>query len=586
MPSLLALRAVPVLLLLVAATAAAQRGGNPQPGVDELGGLCSADGAGCAFSCVLIDGERLCVPERGEGEARCGGDVVDGVCQADLLCDAGVCRAAGWNERCGTGSKKRCGRGFKCVRPPGTRIASFPEVCFKVATAGEACTKSFANNEEGLLRMECEDGLVCVDDQSGESGKEGVCGVRASPTPGENADRGESCAMKPCSDYLWCGAADKICKDLPGEGEACASPADAQGNVCEITVPDLFCSADGVCTRAPSDGKACAAQGGTAVCSQSGICVDIGGGQRECRKKSVLGEACDDGLNACSEEEGAVCVAGFCARAEAGGLLQKCDGRCGNGTICAEAQDNVRRCLRESRETSPGSFGVNEDACYFADDEMDFTPPKIGQVVCRDGYQCREDDEDVGPRHRYCYTIQGVAKGQLCNEFQGGTSCVSDDGAGGVVSCKEVFKNGEFRQLCVGRAENGSSCNDNSNNACVAAKPAVAKCEGNVCVIDLSLTCTASGGCADPAKQCEDVDGVKACVDYQRGIGETCQWAQRDIERVWELKCKPELTCYSENKDADLNGICSRIVGQSERCSSAEHIECSDGLVCINGSCQ
>jgi hypothetical protein len=72
MPSLLALRALPVLLLLAAAMAAAQQGAYPQPGVDELGGLCSADGTGCAFSCVLIDGKRLCVPERGEGEARCG----------------------------------------------------------------------------------------------------------------------------------------------------------------------------------------------------------------------------------------------------------------------------------------------------------------------------------------------------------------------------------------------------------------------------------------------------------------------------------------------------------------------------------
>jgi hypothetical protein len=30
---------------------------------------------------------------------------------------------------------------------------SFPEACFKVAAAGEACTKLFAKNEEGLLRM-------------------------------------------------------------------------------------------------------------------------------------------------------------------------------------------------------------------------------------------------------------------------------------------------------------------------------------------------------------------------------------------------------------------------------------------------
>jgi hypothetical protein len=585
MPSLLALRAVPVLLLLVAATAAAQRGGNPQPGVDELGGLCSADGAGCAFSCVLIDGERLCVPERGEGEARCGGDVVDGVCQADLLCDAGVCRAAGWNERCGTGSKKRCGRGFKCVRPPGTRIASFPEVCFKVATAGEACTKSFANNEEGLLRMECEDGLVCVDDQSGESGKEGVCGVRASPTPGENADRGESCTAKPCYDYLWCDAADKICKDLPGEGEACAVPANAQGNVCDI-VTSLFCSNGGVCTRAPSEGKACADQGGAAVCSAGRICVDLGGGQRGCRKKSELGQACDDGFNACSVAEGAVCVAGFCARAETGGLLQKCDGGCGNGTICAEAQDGVRRCLRESPVIAPGDSGDYKDTCFIPDDGLDFTPPEIGQVGCRDGYQCRKGETD-GER-KYCYTIQGATKGQLCSNWDGGTSCVSDDGAGGVVSCEFYYKDGKFQELCAGRAENGGGCNDNSNNVCVAAQPAKANCEGNVCVIDQGLTCTASGGCADPGKQCEVVDGVQTCVDYQREIGETCQRGPPPLSaEKWQLKCKAELTCYSESLGVfDVSGICSRIIGKGERCSRAENIECSDGLTCINGSCQ
>jgi hypothetical protein len=263
--------------------------------------------------------------------------------------------------------------------------------------------------------------------------------VPAIPTPENTAGLGTSCAVKPCYEYYWCDPADQICR--PGEREACAAPANAQGNVCEIFA-DLFCSDDGVCTRAPSEGKACAEQGGAAVCSQFRICVDIGGGQRECRKKSVLGEACDDGLSACSAEEGAVCVAGFCARAAAGGLLQQCEGGCGNGTICAEAQDGLRRCLQESPVIAPRKNGVNEDACFIPDDGLDSTSPQIALVGCRDGYECRDGERDFG--RRYCYTIQGAAKGQLCNIGQGGTPCVSDDGAGGVVSCKEVFKNVNF----------------------------------------------------------------------------------------------------------------------------------------------
>lgn len=579
-------------LVLLAARAAAQGAGRAEPGVDELGGLCSASGNGCAFSCVLFDGKRLCVPERGVGEGGCGGEPEDGVCRVDLVCgEGGVCRAAAWNEECGSANGKACGEGLECVNVPQSKGRSFPQRCFKVVGVGETCTESSQwNQEEESLKFVCEDlngAVLCRGDGGGGEAK---CVLRPSPSAATNAGKGESCVSLPCFDYDWCDPGDQVCKDLPGDGEACApNGGNAQGNVCR-SFENLFCSEEGFCRKQPGGGKECFVDRGIELCAARFVCADAGGGVRECRKEADAGQACDDGVHACGS--GMVCSARFCAEDGDGGLFRKCGGEvgCGAGRICVQAQDGVQRCLRESPVVGPGERGDYGDACDVGEPSDEILPRSLGEVGCRSGYECKADPTGGDYERKYCYTVQGAQKGELCNKGDGGQSCVSEDGNGGFVSCEYYERDGQSVQLCAGRAQDGAGCNGDSNDACLVDEPATASCDDSgVCRIDSDLACTAAGGCGDPERQCVEVNGTPTCLDYQRELGETCATGPQplDASAIWELKCKPEFTCYIESLGRfDVSGVCFTLVGEGQQCDKEKFLACDGDRACINGSCQ
>jgi hypothetical protein len=185
----------------------------------------------------------------------------------------------------------------------------------------------------------------------------------------------------------------------------------------------------------------------------------------------------------------------------------------------------------------------------------------------------------------YCYTVVGVGRGQPCSTSLGGTSCAEKDGAGKPLSCEFYFTQSvsEGKDVCVGRAENGTACGGSSLDSCLALFPSSAGCVNGVCRRDDRKVCSQGVGCG-PGLECVDFDGVQVCVDYQRELGDTCQ--QGSPRRgVWEQKCKPAYTCFTTSTEQfNVDGVCSTVVPPGQRCAPAENLQCVGP--CTDGTCQ
>jgi hypothetical protein len=576
-------------------------GGDPP--VDTLGGVCSANGTACPHPCPTVDGVRRCVPELAEG-AACGGAPSAGVCKTDLLCAGGKCVAAAWDEACGENGR-RCADGLVCVKPPDAKGGSFASVCFKAVKDGEACTPFLLRNQPGR-RAECENGLQCLDGTGANGESTAKCGVsvRESPGPQTNAELGQSCAALPCFDYDWCNPASKVCEDEPAEGKPCATVPTGNGDVCR-PFEGLFCDKSGggagVCRKSATVDEVCNPAFGKAACSEPSNCVVGADGTARCRQVMSVGYFCDKPKLACWRQgltttvpqadgwtQDLRCEAGVCAEDRAGGELTLCEGgeACASGLVCSRGQDGRQRCMT----LAPEGAGVYGDACWWTDVSGLFSAYRqYGRRACREGSVCVLPKAETGNLNGgYCYTTAGAGKGEFCNKLYGGTSCAGKDSAGAPVSCEFYTFAGssETSEVCAGRAANGGACNGNSFNSCVSPVPGSAFCNADgVCQRDDSKVCSPDGTCT-AGRQCMEIDGLQACVDYERELGETCERGRQIMgPGIWELKCKPEFTCFSRSLGRfDVSGVCSTVVAPGARCAPAENLECPGA--CVNGTCQ
>jgi hypothetical protein len=574
-------------------------GGNAPP--DTPGGICSANNSTCPYPCPAVDGVRRCIPELPEG-AACSGLIEAGVCKTDLLCLAGTCAAAAWDEECGENGR-RCADGLLCVKPPNSRGGGFPSVCFKVVKSGDACTSYLNRNEPGK-RTECEKGLRCLDERAPDGQLAPKCGVFDPNSPGSvtNATLGESCSVLPCNDFDWCNPATKICEDPPAEGSPCAQPPTTNGLVC-LDLQGLFCDKSGggagVCRNQTAAGQVCNSTIGSVSCPDQSDCITGVDGTARCLQGLAIGYFCDKPEYTCWRKgykpnynlpEGWTqdmrCEAGVCAADIQGGELTLCESgqTCAAGLVCSVGQDGRQRCMGLAPE-GPGSYN---DACRIPEptDSQTGGLREYGRKACREGTKCVLSKADNDFDRGYCYTVTGVGRGQRCDLY-GGTGCVEKDSAGTLIC--ESYSNpisSSAEDVCVGRAENGGACNGNSFDSCLAAFPASDYCdENNKCVRDVSNSCSQDGGCG-AGLQCVDVDKVKVCVDYQRGLGQTCEQSEPVFGiGLWKLKCKPEFTCFSRSEARfNVAGVCSTVVAPGQRCAPAENLECPGA--CINGTCQ
>lgn len=494
-----------------------------------------------------------------------------------------MCRGVDVNEFCGKENGKECDDGLFCRTLSASPLkGSQRAVCFVAGREGDVCETSDQNSllesEAGDVRFRrgCEEGLLCYD---GNDGRGDVCHMDdgREETCGDCSRKGQECR-------------NSVCVDVVPIGDNC----DPGNSICAGAA---FC-ADGLISNPPSDGGfRCQ------TLKSVGERCDLSARRTEvCRTKATLeGSGVRDVVDL-------RCESGFCAEDEgSSGLFQFCsdDSECSaSGLVCAQAQDKQLRCL------TLFTGAPTRDRTYCGSSDERARAFGLPSDTCRTGYRCGSSATDTErPDPETCQKdppVTPAGVGEACGF--GSPNCVAEDSAGRSVYCQRVpFSNDS---VCESILEDGESCAI-ENSICGptgSGGPDCQECDGlrsakcdesNVCRVTEDETCKADSDCdATAGITCVAVNvlspGRKTCYNYNRQIGESCKSGSFSGSPIDE-RCAPGLVCYvkvGEGGRGNIQGTCTRLVADGERCSEDESIECSGRRyepftsVCISGTCR
>ncbi|HOX46469.1 MAG TPA: lamin tail domain-containing protein [Myxococcota bacterium] len=578
-------------------------------GSDGCRGTCGTCDAGAGEVCVLATSQcEVCVPDctgRVCGpDPTCGASCGD--CQADEVCNAGVCECVPdcLGLECGDD-----GCGGSCGSCLVTETCSESGIC--------ECTEDCTNRECGLdpvcgyscgtcgVDEVCSvDGTCiadCVPDCAGrECGPDPTCNTSCGTCPGgETCDAAGQCGCAP-------NCAGKECGDdgCGGQCGTCTAPQTCDANGACVCVPDcgnLECGNDPVC------GQLCGTCIAPDVC-QAGACVCVPDcGTRECGVDPVCGTSCGtcqagetcDASGQCQTQGGlpgdlctddAQCAGGLCL------MFTATDGYCGSvcdcnqGTGC-DVADPQPICLWGDGNDPP-------QTCYCG-----YECPN-GLTDCPDngvGWQCL----DVGGGYMACVPGTCVPDctgrecgpdgcGGSCGTCQAGEAC---DGAG---QC-QAGQAGTLGDPCpFGNVNTDAlACDEGLGFFCVGIpEDPAAACASDQDCIDLGYPTSYNPDCVTGATTgC----GASFCSQYCDANG-ACPagWEPYyDDDGVTCLFCVPTIACTPdctgrECGDDGCGGSCGSCVAPEVCDASGQCVPggaglpgdlCTDDTQCAGGLC-
>lgn len=519
------------------------------PGLVCSNGLCTAN---CAAGEILCNGG--CVDPKSNKEfcgasLDCAGGNAGTVCEANQVCDAGVCTLS-----CGADEVKCNG---ECINPKIDKRFCGASLDCAGANVGQVC----ADNQVcagGSCELECNAGTIECNNE----------------------------CINPLTDNRFCGAKD-ACTGDEQNGEVCPAGSICSNGECEVQCQPGLVECEGSCIDPKTDNNFCGADnscGGATKCDPGKSCVD-GACKMECPAGKIeCNDQCIDPQtdnNFCGAQNdckgpnaGAICSGDFTCNAGACELScdadeVQCNGKCINPSTDEAFCGATADCLGDNagKACDPSTHECIGGTC-----KPQCTGP---QIACGDS--CIDPRKD----NNYCGATDpcdDVHNGEACSDKE---RCIA-----GVCTFYCDFPEINCGGTCIDPGSDVSNCGAVGN--CAGANAGKACGAGEACINGIcELQCKAGeiacdGRCVNPQTD-RDYCGANAACNGGSSCGDGFICSAGECERDCPAD---QINC----KDRCINPLTDNIYcGASDDCQDENSGSTCAVLFdqsCVNGNCE